>query len=537
MKQICIPVLGLILSALVLLTGCSEKPLQGGTPANPQFALGNDVTAIAQKWVMISDAPGAIIAIGMPDGRIWQKAIGVAENVTTTKEFDVAYSDDVTNASDGTIPWRGRPMTADMYMRIGSRSKGFTAALIMKLHEEGLIDLDKYADDYLTPGLVPNGDKVTVRMLLDMTSGIDDYLASFSPFDLSKPSTGDEILRFVRTLPNGGIRYAPGETVFYSNTNYIILGMIAEKVTGKSFRDLLQNKVLSPLGLRHTMVPDPNTPTLPTPYACGYKIDLPWDMWLSLWRAENTTPAEALVYLEANQPLVEAYAAQNMTVVHTYPDWITLYLQANPMAEINAYIYFHPGLIDDLKAYKSGDAHALDSYPAPLVQVLISTNGLIDSLIGGKSTRKLGVSWYDSTEMYTSAVAPVGGVISTAADQVQWIRAVEEGNFFSSATQQLREQAWHPYPLVSNAKWDGYYGFGTYKKIHRATGNTLIGHGGRIQGYDSYGYLWKEKNWTVVVLVNALNLNLRETYDGYPAGSIAGIIGEEIMDELMAKAQ
>lgn len=175
------------------------------------------------------------------DGQVWRGASGVADLRT------------------------GRPVTPDMRQRVGSVTKTFTAAAILQQVEKGRIGLDAPIGDYL-PRLVPGerGKKITVRMLLNHTSGIPDYLYDAFPSlrDLSPASLDDN--RFRRFKPaeliNMGLT-APatgepgGPTGVYSNTNYLLLGELLEQTTGTTAEKYITRNVIERAGLRHTGFP------------------------------------------------------------------------------------------------------------------------------------------------------------------------------------------------------------------------------------------------------------------------------------------
>jgi D-alanyl-D-alanine carboxypeptidase len=165
----------------------------------------------------------------------------------------------------------GRPVRPDMRHRVGSITKTFLAVAIMQQVERGRVELDAPIGTYLAD-LVPGerGTRVTVRMLLNHTSGIRDYLPSafpsFAAFpslpDLSPASLDDN--RFRRFRPNELIRMgldAPavgepgGVPGVYSNTNYVLLGELLGEVTGTTYDDYVTEHVIKPAGLRSTGFP------------------------------------------------------------------------------------------------------------------------------------------------------------------------------------------------------------------------------------------------------------------------------------------
>jgi D-alanyl-D-alanine carboxypeptidase len=183
---------------------------------------------------------------------------------------------------DGDEVWRGaagvadletgRPVTPGMRQRVGSITKTFTAAAVLRQVEQGTTALDAPIGSYL-PHLVPGarGETVTVRMLLNHTSGFAEYLPrafpSFRGFpflrDISPDSIDDH--RFRRFDPVELIElglaapaaHDPGATPgVYSNTNYLLLGQLLAQVTGMSAEKCITGDVIERAGLRHTGFPD-----------------------------------------------------------------------------------------------------------------------------------------------------------------------------------------------------------------------------------------------------------------------------------------
>ncbi|MBB4713798.1 serine hydrolase domain-containing protein [Streptomyces luteogriseus] len=173
----------------------------------------------------------------------------------------------------------GRPVTPDMRQRVGSISKTFTAVGIMQQVERGRIRLDAPVGDYL-PDLIPGerGREITVRMLLNHTSGIGDYILGAFP-SLAQGSTDSleaerfrsirpaELVRMGLAAPATGRPGAvPGS---YSNTNYVIAGLLLEKVTGQKAGAYLARQVIDRAGLRHTYLP--RTPYIKGPHPRMYE--------------------------------------------------------------------------------------------------------------------------------------------------------------------------------------------------------------------------------------------------------------------------
>ncbi len=137
------------------------------------------------------------------------------------------------------------PLEVSDRFHVGSATKTFTAALIMKLDEEGKLSLDDPISRWID---YENGSNITVEMLLAHTSGIPDFVgvSGRSPED-----TPEDSISFVA---QSSADFEPGEGWNYSNTNYIMLGLIAEQVAGKPWEDLIVDQFVEPLGLTDTYV-------------------------------------------------------------------------------------------------------------------------------------------------------------------------------------------------------------------------------------------------------------------------------------------
>lgn len=147
----------------------------------------------------------------------------------------------------------GQAMTPTTQFRIGSGTKLFIITLAMKLHERGLLGLDdplgKYVEQF------PKWSAITIRQLAAMRSGIPDYLFDKTlwaavTLQPRKVRTPQSLLAFVQNQP---LLAPPGTSCRYSNTNYLLLGMVIEKITGRPVDELIQTQLLGPLGLAGTV--------------------------------------------------------------------------------------------------------------------------------------------------------------------------------------------------------------------------------------------------------------------------------------------
>ncbi|UHA76014.1 beta-lactamase family protein [Paenibacillus sp. 481] len=166
-----------------------------------------------------------------------------------------------------------RSMKTDFHFRIGSITKTFVSVTLLQLVGEGKLSLDDSVEKWL-PGLVQGngykGSDITVRQVLNHSSGIASYTDEAFMKKLYenrfKSFTSEELVKVgIQQKP----LFAPGAKSSYSNTNYIIAGMIIEKVTGQSSAEQIKQRIIEPLKLKNTSVPGSVT-KLPEPHARGY---------------------------------------------------------------------------------------------------------------------------------------------------------------------------------------------------------------------------------------------------------------------------
>jgi len=191
--------------------------------------------------------PG-ILAKTSEGGKTWGYAAGVA-NLSTKK-----------------------PMKTDFSFRIGSVTKTFTATVVLQLAGENRLNLDDSIEKWL-PGVIQgngyNGKQITIRQIMNHTSGIAEYLRSKDTdfMDTKKSYTADELVKMGISLPPD---FAPGKGWSYSNTGYVLLGILIEKVTGNSYAEEIENRIIEPLELSNTFLPG-NSSVIPgTKHARGY---------------------------------------------------------------------------------------------------------------------------------------------------------------------------------------------------------------------------------------------------------------------------
>nr|WP_037889638.1 serine hydrolase domain-containing protein [Streptomyces sp. NRRL S-87] len=187
--------------------------------------------------------PAALATVTGRDGRVRTYTAGVGEIATGSK-----------------VPRDGQ-------VRVGSNTKTFTAVVVLQLVAEGKVGLDAPIETYL-PGLVRgkriDGRRITVRQLLQHTSGLPNYTA----YDLRPGYYEPRDLVDIALRHEGHFR--PGTKWEYSNTNYVLAGLIVQKVTGRPFARELEERVIRPLGLRHTYFPAPGVTSIREPHPHGY---------------------------------------------------------------------------------------------------------------------------------------------------------------------------------------------------------------------------------------------------------------------------
>ncbi|MGH1141593.1 serine hydrolase domain-containing protein [Bacillus pseudomycoides] len=201
----------------------------------------------AMRDILQLGIPG-ILAKTSEGGKTWGYAAGVA-NLSTKK-----------------------PMKTDFRFRIGSVTKTFTATVVLQLAGENRLNLNDSIEKWL-PGVIQgngyDGNQITIRQILNHTSGIAEYLRSKDAdmMNTKKTYTAEELVKIGLSLPPD---FAPGKGWSYSDTGYVLLGILIEKVTGNSYAEEIENRIIEPLELSNTFLPG-NSSVIPgTNHARGY---------------------------------------------------------------------------------------------------------------------------------------------------------------------------------------------------------------------------------------------------------------------------
>jgi D-alanyl-D-alanine carboxypeptidase len=178
--------------------------------------------------------------------------------------------DDVTRIGVGAArldPYRA--IGTDDEVRVGSITKSMVATVALQLVGEGRLALDDTLQQWL-PGVVPGADQITIRMLLNHTSGIYNYTddPDFIPAVLANPYRYWSPAELIAVATSHPPVFAPGTSWSYSNTNYILVGLVLEKITGTPIQTLLARRIIRPLHLRGTFFA--TSGAFGGPYAHGY---------------------------------------------------------------------------------------------------------------------------------------------------------------------------------------------------------------------------------------------------------------------------
>ncbi len=170
----------------------------------------------------------------------------------------------------------GRPIRRNDHLRTASTGKTFSGAVALRLVDDGSLSLDSTVGGTL-PGLPAAWGAVTLRQLLQHTSGIPNYTKTPGwqayvgmHLDREVSVTPEFLLGFVAQRP---LEFTPGSSYEYSNSDNLVIGLMAEAATGQTYSDLLQELVFSPLGLKQTSVA--RGLQIPSPYVHGYDLAPP----------------------------------------------------------------------------------------------------------------------------------------------------------------------------------------------------------------------------------------------------------------------
>lgn len=239
-----------VAALLGLAAGCTDDSDWASTRVSSS-STGLDASSVAELRDALStvmadhDVPGAAVLVDLGAEGSWSAVAGTAD------------------LADGT------PVTPDLEWPIRSITKSFTVTVLLQLVEEGRVSLDDTVDSWV-PG-IPEGDRVTLAQLADMTAGVPDYTgdAFIEDFvrDPARSFTTEDLIGYVR---DGETVAPPGRDRIYINSSTVLLGAVIEQVTGRPVGEEIRARLLEPLGMEDTSYPTGPT-DWPGPHAIGYQ--------------------------------------------------------------------------------------------------------------------------------------------------------------------------------------------------------------------------------------------------------------------------
>jgi CubicO group peptidase (beta-lactamase class C family) len=223
---------------------------------SPHGSFAADKGATASVTASVKEKIDALVGAQPANGVTPGIAVAIAKNGQTIYENSAGVRDVSSNA----------PMLITTPQSIGSTTKQFTAAAILLLQQEKKLSIDdklsKYVPEYV------HGDKITLRQMLNMVSGISDDDPAIYGDHLTQPITRQKMFANLNKL---ALMWKPGTHMLYCNTNYNLLGLIVERVSGQSYLGFLRERIFSPLGMSSTSTIDQP----PAGMASGYHHDKP----------------------------------------------------------------------------------------------------------------------------------------------------------------------------------------------------------------------------------------------------------------------
>ncbi|WP_162798370.1 serine hydrolase [Sulfitobacter sp. SK011] len=267
-------------------------PTDAAVPMSVAEALDGVLTAAVDTEGPLSAAfgaaPGAVLSLQAPDWT-YARAAGVAD------------------------PEAGQPISCDMAFQIGSNTKMMTAAVILQLQEEGALSLDDLLSVHLpeVANALPNGDVITLRQLANHTSGVFSYTDNApdgspgimegdiaDPAALKRGYTMTELVEFA--IDHGAPSFSPGADGqwSYSNTGFILLGLIIKRIEGQNLADVFKTRIFDPLEMDDTFFgSDVPTPEMGLPRAF---LAMPFDVETTDWNMSQGAAAGAVVSTAAD---------------------------------------------------------------------------------------------------------------------------------------------------------------------------------------------------------------------------------------------
>ena len=238
-----------LLSALTLCAFASPALAQPSA-ADPHVRAAIDAAVMKDRKLYggVTPVPAVLVGVWDGSGKSYVRAFGDSDLATH------------------------RALTPNDHFRIGSNTKTFVISVLLQLVDEGKLSLDDPLSKFLLGVSVPNAEHITVRQMCQMRSGL--FEAYDSP-EINRLQIKPNMVFDPRTVIGWAVKqqpyFAPGAGYQYSNTNYLLLGLIIEKVTGHSVATEIRNRLLVPFSLTHTSYPAGQA--MPDPWAHGYGLN------------------------------------------------------------------------------------------------------------------------------------------------------------------------------------------------------------------------------------------------------------------------
>lgn len=227
------------------------------TAENPHHTEKHDALEARLGSLVDAGYPAALAAVTEPDGDHIDVAVGKGDIAT------------------------GQKAEAGGEVRIGSNTKMFVATIVMQLVDEGRVSLDEPIETYL-PGLIRgeeiDGAAIDVRSLLQHTSGLPEYADTIAEDAFGLRETYISPRDMLDVALEQPAAFAPGERYEYSNTNYLLLGLLIERVTERALWEQIEERIVEPLGLTHTYLPVPGDRGLRGEHPNGYHAEVPGEL-------------------------------------------------------------------------------------------------------------------------------------------------------------------------------------------------------------------------------------------------------------------
>ena len=245
--KVCVCALLLLISLVASAVSTPARARSLPATGVPPFVA--KLRPLLEAKMKLLHVPGAIFYVDLPGQGTWTAAMGTGDLASRV------------------------PMDVNSHMRIGSITKTLTATVILQLVDEGKLRLNDPMSRYFPE--VPNGSHITIREVLDMTSGLFNYSedADFVRAAFEHPFTVWNPRALLAIAFKHQPYFAPGQGYHYSNTNYILLGLLIEQITRLPAEKAFERRIFSPLGMDDTYLPPLSSAAIADPHPRGYLFE------------------------------------------------------------------------------------------------------------------------------------------------------------------------------------------------------------------------------------------------------------------------